>query len=76
MNSAMPILTIGELRKAGGDLQIECLRCGHVERRAVGLVEGPDALAIGAIGLRFTCRPCGAKACITTGVKAVPPPKP
>jgi hypothetical protein len=66
----MTFVTLGSLRKAGGMLEIECVRCGAVEHRASSEVEGSDALSLGAVGLRLSCSRCGAKACIADAAPA------
>jgi hypothetical protein len=66
----MVCMTLGSLRGAGGTLEIECVRCGALEYRPAAHVEGPDALSLGAVGLRLTCSTCGAKACIADAGRA------
>lgn len=66
----MACMTLGSLRGAGGALEIECVRCGAVEQRAASLVEGGDALSLGAVGLRLVCIKCGARACIADAAPA------
>ena len=70
----MTKLRLGDLRESGGAVEIECVACGHIEHRAARLIEGPDATAVGAIGLGLACGICGGKACITSpSEKDLPP---
>jgi hypothetical protein len=69
---AMSCLTLGDLRRTGGTLEIECVRCGAVECRPAASLTGSDAMTLGAVGLTLACARCGARACIAD---AAPPEK-
>ena len=62
----MTCLTLKDLRLSGRMLEIECVRCGEMEYRSATAVNAEAGTAVGALGLGFECRWCGARACITS----------
>lgn len=63
----MDNVTLGDVRRTGARLKVECIRCGAVESRDAAKADGSDSLLIAELGLTLVCSSCGARACIASG---------
>jgi hypothetical protein len=62
----MNYLTLQDLRRAGMMLEVECIRCGRIERRETPGVKDGESTAMGELGLSLSCPACHARACIVS----------